>query len=227
MKYRSLIFTIAASCIAFSCNGPAQSGAEVSSKILDAPVGCRSYYDVYGPVKSIEYNSADKDHSVIEFDEKGMAMEMLERDREYLELNGLPENESTIKVDGDGRLASFGIAGFNELKYEGIYVTEEIEHPTDLGPASSPYYYVYDNSGNRVARFHVRIELTPQLTENYKDHPEYMVCDESILDCQVERYEIIKSDSHGNWIERKTICNQSTPEQNTSMIEKRTITYYE
>lgn len=223
MKAFRLLPLFAAALIALGCNNASENAAP-SVKKQEAPVGFRSYFDVYGPVKTIQFELPDGSLSeLLEFDEKGMNLQMLNADKDYLELNELTDNESTIKIDDQGRLNSFGIEGFIELKYDGKYIIEEKINPSDLGPAYSPHYYVYDANGDRVAQFQAKLVWTPQLDEKYKDNMEYMICDEDILNCIVERYIVTNWDSHGNWIERKVFDNQGEDVK----IEKRTITYFE
>ena len=237
------VFILAIAALAFaSCNNakhdggapakdniaePASNEAVVAKK--DAPVGCRSYFDVYGPVKTLQYEFANGSKGkLLEFDEKGMEKGMLASDREFLELNSLPESESTIKVDEEGKLVSFGIEGFVELKYNGIYVEQKIEHPTDLGPAYSPEYFVYDSNGDRIARFFAKLEAE-SLIDKYKDNESLMLCDPDILNCVFDRYVITKRDKMGNWTERTAYDNQVAPGQGVYGLTtlKRIITYYE
>lgn len=219
---RLLILAVAA--FAFACCNNSQPEP---AKTVSAPVGCRSYFDVYGPVKTLQQVFEDGSNgNLFEFDEKGMEKGMLAADKEYLELNGMPESETTLSFDEEGRLTSFGIAGDNDLKYNGIYVEEMMENPTDLGPAYSPEFYVYDSNGDRIAKFFAKFE--PNYSEDYKESiksdPYLLYCDPNLLVTKVERYEILKRDDHGNWIERKATDNEKGK---NSRIDKRIITYYE
>ena len=208
------------SAIILSC---APNESKVAQK-QDAPVGCRSYHDVYGPVKTVQYLFEDgTKSSLTTFDENGMDIDLLKNDKEYLELNQMPESESTLTFE-DGKLVSFGFASYIQLKYKGRLIEEAYIHPSDLGPAYSPTYYIYDGNNDRIAMFSARFEpnYSEDFKENLKTDPYMLYCDPNLLVTKVERYEILKWDDHGNWIERKVVENGGQ-----SHIDKRELTYFE
>ena len=230
MKKFYLMIAATVMLAAIACQNT--EGNKPSVKKQEAPVGCRSLFDVYGPVKTLQYILPNGNLSDIrEFDEQGKELTMLKNDKEYLELNEMPESETTIIFDEEGKLSSYGIEGYNTLQYDSIYVTEIMVHPTDLGPAYSPEYYVYDDEGNRLAKFFAKFE--PNFSEDFqnaiKDQPYLLYCDPNVLNTVVERYKIQKWDDHGNWIERTVYEYRQSDNQGKPSVknEKRIITYYE
>ena len=221
---RFIILAAAALAVAACNNSQSATSTPDVAKKISAPVGCRSYHDVYGPVKTVQFLFEDgTKSSLTSFDENGMDIDLLKNDKEYLELNQMPESESTLTIE-DGRLISFGFASYIQLKYNGSMIEEAYVNPSDLGPAYSPTYYIYDGNNDRIAMFSARFEpnYSEDFKENLKTDPYMLYCDPNLLVTNVERYQILKWDDHGNWIERKVV-----EKDGKSHIDKREITYFE
>ena len=226
-RFFAFLLTFAALLATSSCkDGSTTTKSEIESSTCseiykDAPIGSRSYHDVYGPVKRIVY----ADGSAVDFNEQGESLQMLEDDKKYKEFNKevLSEGESMIKYDDKGRLISLQdiyTDCYTEFEYNGKYIIKRIFHPNDLGPYESPDYYAYSANGERVASFNAKI--TPYKVQNKPEDFEVILCMPDILTCQIEYYTILKRDNYGNWTERQT----KDLEGNTT-TERRTIEYFE